>query len=343
MIGKAAWSDYKKNISLKLSLTATYIFILACVIMLAVLFPFSFIITVPFIVLPFTVSYIGALEAPAVAGTLPIRSFFIFYPVYYSPIFFGGFRALLGLLKSILISIAFSSVLTLILYFTYLKNQPGFAEILHEIQNATSASAIETAINHFFEFEPAKFVSQISNLVGGFFGIWTFIRHCLLNSEKIIFNLVTPKPLPIKALNRLHVSASHARRKEFFKEYFGATWYVILWFILVFGGGASLSMFVFKLDSTTSLMIGLFAAIVLSFPFIPYYFDVMKNICLASTDDYQKASIYLSEKALVDLERRGKLTEEDRKKLQKQIEQGKAALKQIEEEEKKAQEEENKK
>lgn len=335
MIGKESWKDYKTNFSMKFRLTVMYTFFLMVVLILAVLTPFTLVATLPFIVLPFTFSYVSVLCTPELSKNNPILSFFICYPLYYKSFFFGGFRALIGILKAVLISIIFSSILTIILYYTYLRGQPGFAEILQEIQAASNAEEMQTALDHFLSFSPTIFMTKITNLVGGFFGIWAFIHHCLLNSEKFYLNLFNPKPLPMKAVNRLHIAASHLRRKDFFKEYYGAVWYVMIDFVIGFGGGATLSMFVFNFDASQSLYIGLFISLILLFPFIPYYFDVIRNIYLASSDEYSDASIRLSEKALYDLKRNNLLTEEDRKKMEEEIEKSKALIQQMREEEKK--------
>ena len=329
MIGKASWQEYKKDFGAKSTLTAMYVFILACSLLLNIWFGASIIITLPFIVLPFTFSYIATLVGISVSKQAPIKSFFLFYPIYFSSIFFGGFRALLGILKSLLISIVFAALLSIILYYAYLRGQPGFAEILQEIEAAKSVAEMQTAMDHFYAFYPANLTLNISSMVGTFFGVWVFIRHCLLNSEKFCLNLMTNKPLPMKALNRLYITAAHIRRKEFYKEYYGAVWYVVLWFIITFCGGAVGALLIFNLNATQSMFIGLFVALILLFPFIPYYFEVLKNICIASSDDYSKASIQLSERTLAQLQRNNQLSEEDKKKIEEDIKRSREELERI--------------
>lgn len=319
MIGKETWKDYKKDFGVKSTLTAMYIFVLACTLLINILLPFSIVLTIPFFVLPFTFSYFAVLCGFPLSKQAPIKSFFLFYPVYYSKLFYGGFRALLGFIKGILISIVFSMVLTIILYYSYLRIQPGFAEILKEFEAANGASEIQTALEHFMAFEPAKMTTSISSLVGSIIGSWVFIRHCLLNSEKFCLNLLNTKPIPMKAVNRLYIVASNNRRKQFLKEYYGAVWYVVLSFVLLFAGASTVATFVFKISAEQSVFIGLFVALVLLFPFIPYYFSVIKNIFLASGDDYSKASIHLSEKAIEELKNNMQISEEDKKKLEEEL------------------------
>ena len=338
MIGKASWQEYKKDFGVKSTLTAMYVFILACSLLLNIWIGATMIITIPFIVLPFTFAYLSTLCGLPLSKQAPVKSLFAFYPLYFSSIFFGGFRAILGFLKAVLVSIIVSTVLTIILYYTYLRGQPGFAEILQEIEAAKNISEMETALNHFYEFSPAKLSLNISSVSGTLFGTWIFIRHCLLNSEKFHLNLMTNKPLPMKALNRLYLTAARIRRKDFYKEYFGAVWYVVLWFIITFAGSASVAVFVFNINATTALFIGLFIALILLFPFIPYYFEVLKNICIASSDDYSKASIQLSERTLIELQKNNQLSDEDKAKIEAEIKQSREnlekAIKEAEEEEK---------
>ena len=181
-------------------------------------------------------------------------------------------------------------------------------------------------MDHFWAFGPANLTMKISSLVGSYFGSYAFIRHCLLNSEKFYINLMTNKPMPMKAVNRLYMVAAHMRRKEFYKEYYGAVWYVALWFLLTFAGAAYVAGFVFNFDATRTLFVALFVSLILLLPFIPYYLDVLRMIFIASTDDYSKASIHLSEKTLNDLQRTNQLSEEDRKKIEEEIQRSKEEL-----------------
>ena len=339
MIGKETWKEYRKDISSKLALTAIYVFMLACSLLLNILSGLTMFITIPFIVLPFTFAYVATLGGMEYAKAAPIISFFMFYPVYYQRLFFGGFKAIIGFLKGVLISIIFSTILTIILYYTYLRIQPGFAEILSEIDAAKDVAAMQSAMEKFYNFEPANLTLKISTMTGSVFGAYTFIRHCLLNSEKFYLNLITKQPIPMKAASRIYAIAARARKKEFFKEYYGAVWYVGLWFFLTLAGGAVGAMFLFNIDATRSLFIGLFVSLILLFPFIPYYFGVMNNIFLASHDDYSKASITLSERTLEDLKRTNQLNAEQQKLLEEELQRGKEEyekmLKELEEAEKK--------
>lgn len=326
MIGKEAWKEYKKDFGAKSTLTAMYVFILAICLLLNIWVGFTMVITIPFFVLPFTFAYLSTLAGLNISKSAPIKSFFAFYPLYFQSLFFGGFKALIGFLKAILISVIFSTLLTIILYYTFLRGQPGFAEILKEIELANDVKSMQIAMDHFFAFEPANLTMKIASLVGSYFAAYTFIRHCLLNSEKFYLNLLTPKPMPMRAISRLYVVAAHIRRKEFYKEYYGAVWYVALWLLLTFGGATYVAGFIFNFDATRSLFVGLFASLILLLPFIPYYFDVLRLIFIASTDDYSKASIRLSEKTLNDLKRTNQLSEEDRKKIEEEIQRGKEEL-----------------
>ncbi len=329
MIAKEAWKEYGKDFGAKSSLTAMYIFIIAVSLLLNILFPPTIILTIPFVVLPFTFAYQAALFGLQLSKFAIIKSFFAFYPFYFKVIFFGGFRALVGILKGILISLIVSSILTIILYYTFLRGQPGFAEILQEIEAATSIKQMETAMEHFYKFSPANLMMQIVTLSGSVLGTFVFIRHCLLNSEKFYLNLMTNNPLPIKALNRLYLVASHIRRKEFFKEYYGAVWYVGLFFLIVFAAASTASVFIFKFEINRAIFIGLFVSLFLLFPFIPYYFSVLKMISFASGDDYSKASIHLTEKALTNLTLTNKLTPEEREKIEEELAKEKENLERI--------------
>lgn len=326
MIGKEAWKEYKKDFGAKSTLTAMYVFILAVSLLLNIWSGFTMVITIPFFVLPFTFAYLSTLAGLQISKSAPIKSFFVFYPLYFQSIFFGGFKALIGLLKAILISIIFSTLLTIILYYAFLRGQPGFAEILKEIEVANDVKSMSVAMEHFLAFGPANLTMKIASLVGSYFASFAFIRHCLINSEKFYINLMTSKPMPMKAVNRLYVVAAHMRRKDFYKEYYGAIWYVVLWLLLTFAGATYVAGFIFNFDATRALFVGLFVSLILLIPFIPYYFDVLRMIFIASSDDYSKASIHLSEKTLNDLQRTNQLSEEDRKKIEEEIQRSKEEL-----------------
>ena len=343
MIGKASWEEYRDNFAINIRMTAVYVFILACTLQINILAPISIIITIPFFVLPFTFAYISATTSSQLFKGAPVRSFLALYPLYYQGAFFGGFRALIGFAKAILISIICGSIMTIILYYAYLRGQPGFAGVLHEIDVAKTVNEMNLALEHFAEFEPAKIVTDTSTLVGGFFGSWIFLRHCLLNSEKITLNLMNKNPAPMKTLTSLFITTSHLRRKQFLKEYYGAVWYVVLAFVFTFGGGAALAKYVFHIEASRCIFIGLFVSLILMIFFIPYYFIVVKNICVASTDDYQRGMIAMGERALETLKKHNQITEEEIKKFEEDIKQKKEALEKMEKELKEQEEKEKNK
>ena len=341
MIQKETWKNYKVNLGLKFSYTALYVFLMLLSILLIIVVPFAFILVIPFAVLPFTFCYYASIVGLRMHNGLTNRTFFAFYPLYYQPFFRGNFNALIGFIKSVLVSIISSTILTVILFYTYLKNQPGFAEILQEIDSASTIDAMSTAMKHFNDFGPAKLTIEIANCVGLGLGIFCFVRHVFLHGEKLFVNLLGVKPVPSKVVNQLYSIAFRIRRKQFYKEYYGAMWYVILWFMVTFAGGIVFNFMVLNLSSSISVYVALAFALLMMFPFLPYAVEMLNNIYLASADDYNKASLVAMEKAQMMINKMKNISPEEKEKLIQYIASEKENLEKVQKEIEKIDEEEN--
>jgi len=346
-ISKQAWKLYKIRAGLKISLTAFYVFILSLVLFLGFITIYSFILTIPFIVLPFTFSYISIIASSNLKVEPKISNLFKLYPLYFKNTFSGGFRAINGFFYSVLLTIGVSLVSYIIFFYAYLQFQPGFMDAFNNLRAATTTEKINEAMTALTNLECVKFATDVTSLIATYVAVFFFIRFCLINSEKFFFNLLNVNPIPMRGCNALYKRMRKIRRGEFFKEHFLGTWYLHLAFVLLLGGGTALSYLVLKLDGQTSVLCGLFMTLILMIPLIPYYFQFSACIYICSGEDYAKASIELSEIALQRMMHMANVSEEQRKEYEKMVALSKESFekmkKENEELEKQEQEEQSKK
>lgn len=319
---KAAWKFTTNKFGIKCRFTAFYLFFLLIAFLLAFILPISILLTLPFIVLPFTFSYLGCISLINYNKEISILTFFIFYKKYFSPEFKGVFRGLLGFLKMILVEVIISIIVGLLFYYLYCAKQPGFAVILQQIESAKTTEAMDIAMNELINFKPFVDTIIITGEISLGIGSLIFINHMMLQSELVIHIMNSKIVPPIKFLRPVYNRMCQIRRKQFLKIYLLSTSFIYFLFAVGIGGFFVLSNFVFHLETNQALAIGLAAAFILNFFFLPYFVDFLICINAASTEDYNQAIFDCSKKAINDARRKNLLTEEQIEQLENDLFEG---------------------
>jgi len=306
----ASWKLLGARFGAKCRLTALYVFILLLCCMLMFVFPLSIIVTLPFVALPSTFAYITTHTMINIEKNCSILPFFSFYKAYFSKTFNGGFRGLLGLLKFILIEIIVSLIVGLLLYYLYCAKQPGFAEIMKNIESATTSENLSTAFDTLLDFKPFEYTVTITGQSALGIGSLVFINHIMLQSEIYVNAVRSKNIMPMKFLRPVFARMSNIRRKEFLKIYIPCTFFIYLVFIISIGGTFVLNDFFFGFSIYQSFAIGLAISILLNFFFIPYFVDVLGCFNAVSVDDFNKAIIDVAKMTVERARKKKLLTEE---------------------------------
>lgn len=325
------FGKYKKYFFEKTGLISFLTLVIVLCLALAFFFPFTLILTVPFIVIPL---FLGFIIINFYLPSNPGKPHFIFrgFIAYYSPPFFGIFRVILGLIKSIGIYLLSSTILILILFYTVGMKDPNFASIIDRIvQNQNNVDLLqlsrELQANSSF-----LLIENVSVMVSVGLAAYMFVHHILVNSFKVHFNFVEANIKPARAVNLIHKGAIGYFRKDFYRDYYFSIWYMILLFVGGYVGGVFLGYLVLHFDGMQSSIIGLFFAVILSIYFLPIIFDTFSIMFAVNIVYYYKSMLSFPNEVL---DFYGiKMSLKEKTDLKMNVEAMEAMIKQFEEDEK---------
>lgn len=297
-----AFKNYRQNFLIKTASASFFGLILIICFFLAYLFPATLFLTIPFIILPFLLAFIAD-NSTIHPRSGRISGIFIFFPLYYTPPMFGGFRVLMGFLKSLVTYIVISTVLVAILYLTIGQYDASFVEILNNIKNSLNSEDLLKIIGDLQGNQTFILISNISEISALFGASLIFIHHIFTNSLKFYFNLIQPKPMPMKVLNYVHRFTVKRNRKMFYKDIFSSFWFVYLTFIIGYASGAALATLVIHLDSVSASLFSLFIGVFFILYLLPYVYNVLILMADKYNPKYLESIIEISKKEFEELKK----------------------------------------
>lgn len=298
---KMAFKSYKNNFLLKTTSSSFFGLALIIVLFLGYVFPLSIFLTIPFIVLPFLLSFI--LDNATQQNVKRKSGIFAFFPAYFTKEMFGGFRVIIGFLKSLLAYVIVSSVLITILYLTKGQYDASLVTILSDVKNATNNDDLLKIIGDLQENQTFILMSNISEISAIFVASFIFLHHIFTNSFKYFFNLIQPKPMPMKVVNYFHKHTFKKIRKPFYKDYYSSIWFVILIYMLGFASGAVISTLLIGLVGSNAAFFSLIIGVLFILYFLPYIYDVLGIMGKKYMPKYFETIIELSTKEYEQLKK----------------------------------------
>ena len=273
-IDKQIRQNYRKYFWNKTSIVSFLALFVGLALLLAYFVPFTLFLTVPFILLPLLMGFIleSLLSMTGLGNPVGI---FKGFKVYYSLNYFGVFRILEGLIKTILVYVISTSSFTLIFHFTIGLNDPTYVAILGNILNRQNIELLEKNIQELLANSTYIFIANLTEIIALGLASYMLIHHVLTHSFKIFYNLVSKKPIPAVALNALHRRSFPKIRKVFYSDYYGTFWYMALIFVLCYAGGALFGLLVLHQSGMQAGVIGLFFASMVTIFFLPIVFDTL--------------------------------------------------------------------
>lgn len=314
------------NMSVPLSIFAV-LFILSLIA--AYFVPLTLIITVPFLVIP---SFFGLTGCSAFLSKKEGKegtTFVFMFRSYFSGLFRGGYKVIIGLIFTIIIYIGISLLLSIILSNTVLVNDPGFIELRNAIQTITDVATLNKIVGEYLSNnELFNNVVLIISAGGLFVGVWYFIHHVCTNNIKYYNNLISATPLPIPDLNIIHKFTVRKVRGSFYKDYYGSLWLFLLLLPIGMVGGTLLGKLVIPNTSPIQCaIIGLFGIFVLTLFFIPYYLNVAEIIYLKYSRNYIETFVNLSLQSIEQLKKTQQIDPEKEKAVMEFLEKQKESIK----------------
>lgn len=280
--------------------------------------PITLILTIPFIVIPsfFAVAAINTI-APN-ENTHEALGFFIMFRAYFSQVFRGGYKVIIGLLKALLVSLLISTILTAILTSTVISKDPSYIELI----SITDPNQFAEAFNNFVANNKTfNNVMEITYMCSSFGFFFMCIHHFAVHSFKYNYNFLSAIPLPMHDLNIINKEVMKKHRWSYLKEHYKAFWFIGLILLLGFAGGELLAYFVMQDINVAQIpVVGLFFALILGLFFIPYFLNASQQIFVNYRPLYVDTLIDLTKKSLEEMKKANQISEDKEKEVLKVIE-----------------------
>lgn len=298
---------------------------------LAFFFPFTLILTVPFLVLPLFLGFM-IIDTFLITGQGKPHYIFRGFVAYYSPPFFGIFRVIIGLIKSIGVYLISSTIMIMILFYSVGMKDPNFVSIIDRImQNQNNVDLLQLS-QELLANSSFLLIENVSVMVAMGLTSLMFVHHILANSFKVYFNFVDSNIKPARVVNLIHKGAIKYFRKDFYRDYYTSFWWIILLFIAGYVGGVFLGYLLLHFDGMQSSIIGLFFAVILSIYFLPLINETFNLMYAVNAVYYFKSLVSIPNEVL---DYYGvKMSLKEKTDLKKNVEAMETMIKQFEEDEK---------
>lgn len=300
---------YLYHLGKVLPYASMYGFILLAMLLLAYFVPFTLILSLPFIIIPFTFAL--HVSIASINGELPYSLGFFFknFKLYYTLSFFGVFKITKGLLKALGVFLLIYAVFGSIHLSIFLNNDPGYLELVKTSLN----------INALYEYvmnnETYLLIVDIYLAVAILGALIILIHHLVLNSLKISVNIHSKNPAPMMSLNAFHKDAMKYFNKNFYNDYFKRMPIIYVLFGCLYAGGYLINYFFISKDNYQCITFGLIAAFIIFIFIIPYIIDMVEVILLKNFGSYLSATLKATNNFFKKVNETN-LTEEERKQFQ---------------------------
>lgn len=296
-------------------------------LMLAYVAPYTLLLTVPFVLAPSYFAYTSVCIARDSKQGEEI-SFFRMFKVYFSNLFFGGYRLLLGFLKSLGAYVGCEMVLIFIFDATIFSKIPGYSALAEKLVSTTDYTAV---FEEYYAFitsnETMVRFTMLATLISLVFGSLFFIQHVGKHSLKIRRNLFRKPPLPSAQVTYVYKTVRREHRGELIKDYVKFAWFYQLLIVLAGAGGVCLSFFVLKnIDAFQGAIISLALMFIVSIPLLNYISKMQDIMYLSLSRDFEETNVRLTLQLFERYKERIDISDEDLNKIKEVLEQTKKDL-----------------
>ena len=314
---KDALNEYRNHLGSYLSLSMLYLTIVTLLLVLAYFFPFTLILSVPLILVPFTFALqasVSLVSCNQTENKSPFAIFFKSFAVYYSAPFFGGYRGIVGLLKALA---AFAIGMSLILFpisIYVLTNNPVIKDIITSNSEVTTTYLYEILMNdNLFAYG-----LMYSLGVGTLFASLIYIHHFMAHSLVVVSTLHTVKPIPMNVHKSLYKYIFPGFRRTYYREYCSGIWWLLILYLIGFAIGFALIFFIkdraFEYNAHIIALAGAFLFVT---PFSPYVFLLLDKLLVNNIVDYNNANMEATLTIMAKVKVKGQLSKEEEDEIQK--------------------------
>lgn len=285
-------------------------------LMLAYVLPYSLILTVPFVIAPSYFAF-SSVSVAIDAKHGEEVTFFRMFRVYFSNLFFGGYRLLLGLLKSLGAYVGLEALLILIFDLTVFSKIPGYSAFAEKLIETTDYSAV---FDEYYKFITSnatmvKF-TMLATLISLVFASFFFIQHVGKHSLKMRRNLFRKPPLPSAQVTYVYKTVRREHRGELIKTYFKCSWFYQLLLVLAGAGGVLISFFLLKnIDAFQGAVVSLGLMFIVSIPLFNYISKMQDLMYISLAKDFEETNMRVTLQLLDKYKERIDISEEDLNKI----------------------------
>jgi len=285
-------------------------------LMLAYVFPFSLVLTVPFVIAPSYFAF-SAVSVAIDAKHGDEVTFFRMFRVYFSNLFFGGYRLLLGLLKSLGAYVGCEAVLIFIFDATIFSKIPGYSALAEKLVSTTDYSAV---FEEYYEFitsnETMVKFTMLATVISLVFASFFFIQQVGKHSLKIRRNLFRKPPLPSAQVTYVYKTVRKEHRGELIKTYFKCAWFYQLLLVVAGAGGVLISFFLLKnIDAFQGAVVALGIMFIVSIPFFNYLSKMHDLLYISLAKDFEETNMRVTLQLIERYKEKIDISEEDLNKI----------------------------
>lgn len=271
--------------------------------------PISLIFTSILIFLPSLYAFQGINDMANAGGRFSFKLFFLCFASYYRLGMGSGYRSIISLLKALLTFMIISSVGTLIAYYILLNVDPSFKQIIDNLNMTINVDELLQTMNTLLSHAGFNLALLIIEILSYYFASLVYLHNISLHSSAVFAaSLVVNVGHEKEAAILYHMGFKFYRR-HYYKDYYKYTWPSLL----LFSGGVSLGAYLGTLFISNVSQIAIFSVLVGCFFllfYLPYHFDVIKQLFMKYADRYQEATLIIAQRDLKKLKEQ-KFFEED--------------------------------
>lgn len=336
-IDKQIRQNYRKNFLAKSALVAVLeLFIIICLIG-AYFVPITLLLSISFIILPLLIGFIAE-NISANTGNSSVGRMMFGFRLYYSKTFFGIFRILEAIIKTVLVYLAASSIFSLIFHFAIGMNDPTYNSLFMTLISDRNLENFTQNIQNLLDNSTYIFITNLAEIIAIGLASYMLIHHVLTHSIKVFYNLLGRKPFVAPVVNEIHRNAFPRFRRYFYRDYYSSFWYMIIFYIAFYVGGVLIGLLVLNRNGAQSAVIGLFSASLIGTILLPIFFDTIQIMYSVYVVYYLGSLIQLEERLKTFYGVKNNMSNEEKALINESMKQMDEALKNVKSESKGEQE-----
>ena len=293
-----------------------FVFFTLLSLILAYVFPFSLILTLPFVIVPSWFAFNSVTSVKGVKNSENVN-FFVMYKAYFSPLFFGGYRVLIGFLKGFATYVGVSSIALTIYTQIALGGNAQYQALVEQMNNPGELEALMNEINEFLMSPAVAKPIFLITSIGILLGVMVYFQHSLKHSMKMRRNLFTISPIPMKQFVLVDRKVRRENRGLLWSSYLSSSWFIQLLVILASSSGILIGFFFLNdLDPIKASIISIFVTFVLLIPLFNYISVMQNMLYLSLRRKYEETFVNMTLEFLTKYKERLGIEEEEAKKIE---------------------------